>query len=1678
MAISNSTNNTVVTGTNKVDSITNSGKNVTINALQGNDTIINQSDNVSINGGNDDDYINNTGASVTIYGSDGNDSIYSSGSNVSIRAYSHNDFVQINSGASNVTVSGNTGNDTLDNAGTNVILNGGFGDDSIRNQGDSVTINASDDNDYIGNWGDTVSINGGKGNNFIFLANGSAVTINVNNGDDTISVSDRKIDSFTVQNFSSGDEIQFENAISNLASVSNGITANDVTISGLTLSNATPKWSFKNNVATYSATYSEGVTLDENTIVYKAAGSSNLFTIGNVATTSGLIVDTRYKNVTVTSAALNNKNVTISGGYTLELSDSVSAPVVKDGWIKKGTNYAYEKEATVAGYEQEKEENNTMIAYTPSADGDIMVEFSGLKNEPSLEGDTVSLSVDDFSSNVSVVSNASEYEFELAEGNYSLKSFGGSANADVIRNFGTNILVAGNAGNDSITNSEINVTISGDAGNDYIENSAENVSIDGGAGNDTINNTNSENVKISGGAGNDSIINNSANVTITGGAGNNTIDNSGSNVLFKHSGGNDVIEGFDETSTLQLTTGTIASAYFDSEDDIFLAVGNNTVTIKDFAFTTNVINLMDSAGKVSSYKVGTFKGSAAADNLLNVNSNITIQALGGNDTVDNRGEKVTISGGADNDLIFNRSDGANVLVLGDAGNDTVKNDASNVTINGGEGNDLIELNLGEKVKVNVGEGNDTISVGESISSFQVQNFSSGDRIQFNSTLSEVASISNGTVADNVTITGLKLSTTIPHWVFKKGVANYSEEYTAGAIVSDDNDALTYREESTANLFTITGITSTVGIDVLGTTAILSKSALGTGTVSINGGYNLALGDDVPRPEELPESWEISDSIATYKGESTVAGYESVGDEINYTAGVEGKTLLKLSGVNSEPDLSGNGVTLSADNFAGNVSVVSNAGNYEFELSGDDYSDKTFIGSSAGDSISNDNGFNLSISSGAGNDLIRNGSSAEDVTINAGKGNDTLELNAAKNIIQYASGDGNDSITGDSGANISIDLLSGTFGGTSSTEDNFILQIDKNTLSFQNANEKLISLRTATDTTDKNYVWNGVSDITIDAGAGRNVIDNNATSVTINSGSGNDTVTLSGSEHGNTFAYSIGSGKDVLYNFGEGDAIKIDDDSKLKNVSVNKNDVVVKVSRGSITLKDAAKNDTPVTIINADDEIISADTYTTAGIIKEGGLIELAQGLNGKYTAADYISTVDGSNVKGKIRIIASEGMPTELIGGKKNDTLEGSFGDDTLTGGKGSDIFVYNGGNDIITDYAKQDKISISGENLSIESYSIDDDKNLVLSFADGGNLTIIGGAGKAINFVEKKKTTTNFYETVGAFDGKKKSVVLSGAENTFSAAKYSKLVTIDASNVNDYMDITGNSKANSIIASEFGGTLNGGKGKDTLIGREYMEDVFVYENKGGKDVIENYGSGDKISLGSGVSFKDSKFKKDNAIIKFKSGSITVNNAKDVEVTLTSSTENETIYSNGVFIDQVNSVAKVYGSYKGSIDLNAYDYYVITADATEAKKKISLLGNGDNNLLFGGKGKDTLQGDAGDDSLSGGKGNDSLIGGDGDDSLCGGKGNDTLWGGDGEDTFTFQAGEGTDVIADYAEDDLLQILNKSGNKAATFTGSFANNTLTLSVNGGGKVLVTGEDFSSSTTVNINGTSKTARAWTR
>ena len=136
---------------------------------------------------------------------------------------------------------------------------------------------------------------------------------------------------------------------------------------------------------------------------------------------------------------------------------------------------------------------------------------------------------------------------------------------------------------------------------------------------------------------------------------------------------------------------------------------------------------------------------------------------------------------------------------------------------------------------------------------------------------------------------------------------------------------------------------------------------------------------------------------------------------------------------------------------------------------------------------------------------------------------------------------------------------------------------------------------------------------------------------------------------------------------------------------------------------------------------------------------------------------------------------------------------------------------------------------------------------------------------------------------------------------------------------------------------------------------------------------------------------------------------------------------------------------------------------------VTLLGGSGNDTLNGGSGTQTLSGGAGTDNLYGGAGNDSLNGGTSADTLWGGAGNDTLLGGSGNDTFIYKPNEGTDTIQDYASGDILQILNADGTNGS-YTAAFASNKLTLTISGGGSVIL--ENVNAGDKININGTIKT------
>ena len=77
------------------------------------------------------------------------------------------------------------------------------------------------------------------------------------------------------------------------------------------------------------------------------------------------------------------------------------------------------------------------------------------------------------------------------------------------------------------------------------------------------------------------------------------------------------------------------------------------------------------------------------------------------------------------------------------------------------------------------------------------------------------------------------------------------------------------------------------------------------------------------------------------------------------------------------------------------------------------------------------------------------------------------------------------------------------------------------------------------------------------------------------------------------------------------------------------------------------------------------------------------------------------------------------------------------------------------------------------------------------------------------------------------------------------------------------------------------------------------------------------------------------------------------------------------------------------------------------------------------EGDDVLHGTPEADVIDGLAGNDVIHGGDGDDILVGGKGSDVLRGEGGDDTYSWNLGDGRDLIVDSEEGSIQPLTRKS-----------------------------------------------------
>ncbi len=1711
--INNSEPNTVVTGTNGRDSIFSYGDKVTINAGAGNDDIHNNGNNVIISGGKGNDYFNSSNIGLTYVYSGGDDTLenfdsinylvlggisiisslrsvegngngnimlnLSNGGSILLEDYNSDKINTVVSASEAETVK------VIDNFEPNTVVTGTNGRDSIHNgnEGIGATINSGEGKDSISNYSESAVINSGSDNDYILnLWNTDNVTINTGEGDDSIDNSGNNV----FMNAGTGNDYIYNGRFNNTVSGGSGndyfyeyghgtayiySSGNDTLYNfndtdALVLGNVKILSSIKSGNSNILLNLDNGNTIflqnyyaDEINTVVSASEVETINVIDSseantvvTGTDNKDTINNSYENVTINAGAGNDSidnsenNVFMNGEtgndyiYNGRFNNTVSGGSGNDYFYEygHGTAYVYssgndtlysfnDTDALVLG-------NVKILSSTKSGYSDILLNLDN--------GNTILLQ-NYHADEINTVVSASEAEtINVVHNNdQSDTLITGTALRDSIFNeYSSSVTINTGAGNDTINNNgNDSISVDSGEGNDYISSRfGKNLTFFSGTGNDTISNADGDEVLINAGAGNDSIYSDSGvNVTIMGGEGDDILTGMNIGAAYIYGGGNDTLENFGNIDILVLEDVKVASSVQGYNETTLNLSNGNSILVKN-----EVVNIVSSRKDFKLFNI-----------IKNSQSNTVVAGTKANDYMINyegshRGNYSTINSGAGNDYIYGT--GINISISSGTGNDTIGNSAFNSTINGGEGDDSIQ-NSGNNVYIAGDEDNDSIL----------------------------------TSGNNVTVAG--------------GVGNDSIQNSEGVnltVYDDEGDDHFNENEGVGTAYVYGG-----GSDTLDN--FKGYDALILGDVSINssvkseGDYYRTVALNLSNGKSIILTNYDSDSINVL---STLDEYErykiiEIAHEKYDIAGTSSKDYIEASG---------NKTTIRAgagdDYIKSNVILVDGG-------AGDDYIkngayNATIRGGEGNDSISNNYNDNVIIDGGADNDSISNNGDFN--TLDGGAGNDYFDNDGSEVII--FGGAGSDSIQNSEGVNLTVYDDEGddyfiekegvgtayVYGGGSDTLDNFkghdalILgnvsinssvkgeEDDNITLNLSNGksiilanydSESINVLSTLDEyerfnilesdynqfdiagTSGKDYIENHAYNSTINGNAGDDYIFNNYYSnVSINGGAGNDTivsrgenVTLGGgagndvikldSYYGENKFVEYSAGNDTIDGFSENVTLIIAGGSYSSVRKVT--DIIFTVGKGSIVLKNAAS----LSAIN-----VSDGTQTT--IVENEPFFENITITNNTESPVTFKTDAKSANASARRKAIQITGneLDNTITGGKGNDTLDGAEGNDVLTGGEGKDLLIFSGGNDVITDYEKNDKLSIGG-GLIYENYTLDGE-NLILNFGTDNILTINGGASEVISYLEDNKTVSRRYTTDEIiFDGKKKGATLTSAVEKFDATSndYSKIVTIDGS-ATGAIEIIGNKKKNYIIAGTSGTTINGDKGNDTLVGGAGA-DLFVYANKTGKDVIENFGEGDSINLDSEVTIKDAKTKGSDTVLKFKGGALTVKDTTEFNI-------GETAYKGGVFV--AGDSAKVYGSYKGEINLA--DYAVKDFDASNGKKKLTITGTDSANSLTGGKGKD------------------SLLGGAGNDTLWGGKGNDSLWGGAGNDNFIYQAGQGKDLIADYEAGDLLTILNKKGEAGDFKKATFKNDTLTLGIQGGGKVLVSG--VAGDTSININGNSKT------
>ncbi|MEY8204810.1 MAG: calcium-binding protein, partial [Bermanella sp.] len=343
-----------------------------------------------------------------------------------------------------------------------------------------------------------------------------------------------------------------------------------------------------------------------------------------------------------------------------------------------------------------------------------------------------------------------------------------------------------------------------------------------------------------------------------------------------------------------------------------------------------------------------------------------------------------------------------------------------------------------------------------------------------------------------------------------------------------------------------------------------------------------------------------------------------------------------------------------------------------------------------------------------------------------------------------------------------------------------------------------------------------------------------------------------------------------------------------------------------------------------------------------------------------------------------------LFGGAGTDTLHGEDGNDTLNGGEGNDHLYGENGNDTLNGDAGNDSLHGATGNDTLSGGDGSDHL-----YGEDGNDTLNGDAGAD-------------YLSGGQGD----DVIHGGADNDTILGEFGN---------NQLFGDAGN---DTITAGTGSDLLAGGLGADNLSGG-FGNDTYAFNKGDGQDVINDAQSATAVDMAANFT------KQGLETLQFGAGI----SAADLTFSFTG---NDLVIGINNSSDQItiNYWGDVQGNLRNRDRFNATfsdgSQHAITSLVEATLPNLTRTGSSSADNIYGLDTIDVMDGLAGNDALYGFGGNDTLNGGAGSDALIGGTGNDQLMGGFGNDTYTFNLGDGQDIINDA-------LAASDSNMASTFT---------------------------------------------